>query len=457
MDLQQLADYSQTGAAISGMLGLLFLWMHLRHRDPGAAWFALAFLTACVVYSFNLRAPTYTAAAHPSGTALLAVTLVCLGLGLVDFLGAALPHRTRWRWAMVATPAALAAALAITDVSRLVAHTMAALEFTLMALMVWRASSQLAGSSYRLVVLGLLVHPVSLIVVVLSDTPIYNLRYLLLVPICMVGATLFAVTLTYARQRLEHELQARQAAQSELRRLNETLELQVGQRTAELRAVVAGLESFNRSVSHDLRGPLGGIAAGSRLALEGLKQGDAARVERWLATIAAEAERLTALVQDLLRLAKAHEAPLQRHPTDLGACLDAALAQLRLVAPIEASVISHGLPSAHVDGGLMRQVFVNLLSNALKFSQGVPSPRVEIGSERRGGELVVFVRDNGQGFDPAQAALLFQPFSRLHRGAVEGSGVGLSIVRSIVEHHGGRVWAEGAPGQGATFYFSLPG
>ena len=103
----------------------------------------------------------------------------------------------------------------------------------------------------------------------------------------------------------------------------------------------------------------------------------------------------------------------------------------------------------------MTQVFVNLIGNALKFSAGVPDPRVEVSARRARGEWLVTVADNGPGFDPAQGERLFQPFARLH-GAVEGSGLGLSIVRRIVERHGGRVWAEARPGAGASFGFALP-
>jgi signal transduction histidine kinase len=108
------------------------------------------------------------------------------------------------------------------------------------------------------------------------------------------------------------------------------------------------------------------------------------------------------------------------------------------------------------DPTLIRQVWANLLSNALKFTTDVPAPAIDLGSRRENGEVVYSVKDNGAGFDMLHAAKLFQVFERLHGGEYEGSGIGLAIVRRAVEAHGGRVWAEGAPGKGATFNFSLP-
>lgn len=450
------ASYLQTGAAVSGTLALLFLWLHARHRDPGAAWFALTFALVCTVYALNLRAPTTTNMAHRGGVVLFALTLSCLALGLIDYLGESLRHRARWRVAVLIGPILLSLIVTFTTVTRTTAHAVAALLFLIMAAMVWRASLREPRGGHRLIVVALLLHPAMFASVQVLGVQVYNLRYVLLLPICMIGATLFAVSLTRTRQRLEEELLARQTAQAALARLNETLESQVADRTAELQAMVHGLESFNRNVSHDLRGPLGGIAAGAMLALERLHQGDSTYVERWLRLIGKEAGALAELVRDMLALARVEDVPLQRAPTELQQCLDAAITQLHLSSSPEVAVVSQGLPQAAVDAGLMRQVFVNLVGNASKFTRRTASPRIEVGSERRNSELVVFVRDNGAGFDASKAEQLFQPFRRLPGTAVEGNGVGLTIVRRIVERHGGRVWAESQLGRGATFYFSVP-
>ena len=115
------------------------------------------------------------------------------------------------------------------------------------------------------------------------------------------------------------------------------------------------------------------------------------------------------------------------------------------------------LPDVLADPAVLRPAFVNLMANAVKFSRLAPQPRVDIDATANGDEVVVRVRDNGVGFDDSQAASLFQPFRRLHGAAYEGTGLGLSIVRLAVDRHGGRVWAQSAPGHGATFAFTLPG
>jgi signal transduction histidine kinase len=121
-----------------------------------------------------------------------------------------------------------------------------------------------------------------------------------------------------------------------------------------------------------------------------------------------------------------------------------------------AAVTVGALPELACDAVLLRQVFVNLLSNALKFTRDAATPMIMVQAERSGGDWQVTVRDNGVGFDPRRAADLFRPFSRLHQTSFEGSGIGLTIVQRIVERHGGRIWAEGEPGVGASFHFTLP-
>jgi signal transduction histidine kinase len=159
----------------------------------------------------------------------------------------------------------------------------------------------------------------------------------------------------------------------------------------------------------------------------------------------------------LLALARMDEAELAREPVALASVVQEALEQVQLAHPPEPAlqVQLQPLPVVAADAGLLRQVYVNLVGNALKFTRGVPSPRVEIGALQSQGETVLYVRDNGVGFEAAQAQRLFQPFERLHDRRYQGHGVGLSIVRRIVEHHGGRVWAESRPGEGAAFFFTL--
>ncbi|KQY85438.1 ATP-binding protein [Pelomonas sp. Root1444] len=260
----------------------------------------------------------------------------------------------------------------------------------------------------------------------------------------------------HAAQQLEAEVEERKRAAQELRFANETLEQRVLQRTAELRDVIEGLESFNRSVSHDLRGPLGGIAGAARLAQEFVVSQQPDKAIKFLQVIAAQAETTGHLVDALLALARASEASLSVEPVDMDALAAEVVASLRRL-PDEASppVVIEPLAAIAADRKLVRQVLVNLIGNALKFASETPQPRVQVGMATTDGAPVFFVRDNGVGFDADKAQRLFRPFHRLHDARFEGSGVGLSIVKKIVERHGGKVWADSTPGQGATFYFSF--
>ncbi len=263
------------------------------------------------------------------------------------------------------------------------------------------------------------------------------------------------------------ELRAAEKAQAEkllsaeqaLRLAHETTEQCVVQRTQELSQVVGELESFNRMVSHDLRGPLSGIAGISGLIQTELDRGDVERVRRWLSMMESHTLRLTRLVDDLLNLARSSKGELVRTPQPIGRVLAEAIEVLALSAsPEQLSAVSAGcLPDLPVDAGLMRQVFVNLIGNALKFTRAVDAPCIEVRAEAQAGQWLISVADNGTGFDAGRVAELFKPFGRLHGPQFEGSGIGLTIVRRIVERHGGRVWAENRPEGGARFCFTLPG
>lgn len=450
------AAFAQASALFCGLLGLMFLWAWVRHRDPGSNWLAAGFLAVCGIYLFDLRLQPVSDEAHRGASLFGAGAVLLHGIGLVAFLGRALPHPGRWRIALAVPLLAVIAWLPFGAPSRVMAHALVATSLIVMACATARATRVEPGAGLRLITVGLLLHPVCLAVLVLTGVDPYQLRYLLVVPVGVLGATLFAVSLTRARSRLEGELAARVAAQGELAALNASLEQQVEQRTASLHEIIEGLESFNRSVSHDLRGPLGGIALASRMAVEAAERGDLAAVKRLLEPVAEQAEALTKLVSDLLALARVDDTRLQLSRVELRDSVDEALTQLRLAGAPSHWVRVGELPAVEADAGLVRQLFVNLLGNALKFSRGSqPRPDVEVGLGAQEGQTVVYVRDNGIGFDESQAAKLFKPFQRLHGRAFEGHGIGLSIVRRIVERHGGRLWVRASPGQGATFFFSL--
>jgi signal transduction histidine kinase len=261
-----------------------------------------------------------------------------------------------------------------------------------------------------------------------------------------------------AREAERTEYAARLAAESALRLARETVDQCVAQRTRELSQAVSELNAFNRMVSHDLQGPLHGMAGLTGLIRSELDHGDQAKVRSWLAMLETQARNLAELVTELLQLARVSQERMQRAPVSLAALVDDALQTLALSCPGQQApaVIMAALPVVSVDAALMRQVFVNLLSNAVKFTRDAGSPCIEVSCLRQGSAWRVTVRDNGVGFDARRAADLFKPFTRLHATRFEGSGIGLTIVERIVARHGGHVWAEGQPGHGAFFHFLLP-
>lgn len=256
--------------------------------------------------------------------------------------------------------------------------------------------------------------------------------------------------------QLEIEVEERKRIAQDLIVANDGLEQRVRQRTAELRDVIEGLESFNRSVSHDLRGPLGGIAGAARLAQNFIVQNRNEKAHHFLEIIAAQADTTTQLIDALLALARASDASLSRETVDMAALTAEVVSSLQQSHPETPLPIVVGpLAEADADRKLVRQVLVNLIGNALKFTAEAAQPEIRVGMVHEDGAPVFFVRDNGVGFDAELARSLFKPFHRLHGSRFGGFGVGLSIVKRIIDRHGGSVWAESEPDRGTTFYFTL--
>lgn len=257
---------------------------------------------------------------------------------------------------------------------------------------------------------------------------------------------------------LQREAAERQRAEDELLQFNQELEARVADRTAQLEDANKELESFTYSVSHDLRAPLRWIVGFSDALME--DHGDALDDEarRKIGIIRGEGTRMGQLIDDLLafsRLGRKALSTSEVHMTTLAETCWATLKAQQDASRVDVR-IDH-LPNARGDRVLLGQVLANLLSNALKFSAGKAEPRIDVRAITDGDEHIYFVRDNGAGFDPKYRAKLFGVFQRLHDAAeFPGTGVGLALVQRIVKRHGGRVWAEGEPGKGATFYFSLP-
>jgi light-regulated signal transduction histidine kinase (bacteriophytochrome) len=251
------------------------------------------------------------------------------------------------------------------------------------------------------------------------------------------------------------DITALQAAQQALQDVNDSLEQRIARRTAALASANEALEAFTYSVAHDLRAPLQVIDGFSRVLGRAMREGDLDRAQSYNERVIANATRMNALIDAFLALSRAGREPLQEGPVDVGAMVRELLAEQPGAARAEVQV--GPLPQVTADEATLRQTWFNLISNAFKYSARRERPSIAIGYAQEGAELVFHVRDNGAGFDPAYAGKLFSPFHRLHRAdEFEGTGVGLALVRRIVEGHGGRVWAEAKPDAGATFYFTLP-
>lgn len=227
---------------------------------------------------------------------------------------------------------------------------------------------------------------------------------------------------------------------------------------AELARANADLEAFSYSVAHDLRGPLSGIDgfSGLLLAKHGVALNDEAR--SYLDLVRQSAKRMAQMIDDLLMLSRLSRTEPQRVQVDLSAMAEEILEKLHLQEPLRDvhTVLTPGLTTLG-DAGLLRSALENLLGNAWKYSGRQPLARIEFGVEMKMGESVYYVRDNGAGFDMNHAGKLFKAFQRLHRSSeFPGTGIGLATVQRIVRKLGGRIWAEAAVGNGATFYFTLP-
>jgi signal transduction histidine kinase len=281
----------------------------------------------------------------------------------------------------------------------------------------------------------------------------------------LIAAAVHFGTLSWRRDRmlrrantaLEQQILDTRRGQGELRELSEALEARVAERTRELNETVIELETFNYSVSHDLRGQLGAVINFASI----LKEDYAGRLDATgldhIERIVGSATSAVSMMEALLSFSRSGRTELRRIHLDMQRMANEVVAELTTNYPdLKCAVTVGNLPPAFADESMMRIVFTNLIANACKFARPGESPRVEVGGEPGTTESVYFVRDHGIGFDMRFAEKLFKVFERLHVAeGYEGHGVGLAIVARMVRRHGGRYWAQGAVGKGATFHFTI--
>jgi signal transduction histidine kinase len=450
-------------AVVLAVSALLCLLIRFRDREPGMGWFGFSMGSLALWVAFNRQhLPTGPELNASPWWYVMCAAQAAMGPGLVAYLGVPSRWRLRAMLPIVAPSLAFGAAVAWVSwtgaiVPRAWLHGFTALAFTTMAALVLWAHRREPTAGHPALALAFLAVPVLALTLMVTGTEPVAIRYWAVLPVMLIGVTLPSVSLTRRQRALQLEIHRRRAAEHALSLLNQSLEGQVTQRTADLQDMVAGLESFNRSVSHDLRGPLGGIAGLARVARQRLGEGVVPMVDQALGAIAEQADSSSRLVAALLELARVGESDIRRQRLDPAHVAREVIEQIRVATRGALPRIEvHPMPTLDTDPELLRAVLANLIGNAVKFTPAGDAGHVEIGALRTQTSVDLYVRDNGIGFDKQTAATLFQPFRRGHGREFEGHGVGLSIVRRAVERLGGRVSAASAPGQGARFEFTLP-
>jgi light-regulated signal transduction histidine kinase (bacteriophytochrome) len=274
----------------------------------------------------------------------------------------------------------------------------------------------------------------------------------------VIGSALLLYLLLLRYQgRNERAFEAQRLARDEVRIMNEDLERRVIERTRQLEAANRELESFAYAVSHDLRAPLRSLSGFSQILLDTASDQLDDGSQKHLHRIQEACQKMSALIDDLLKLSRLSRSEFNARPTNLSQIATEAGNAVRERNPGK-NVKLEIQPDIPVlgDARLLRIALENLFDNAWKYTARTAEPLIQFGSETRDDEQVYFVRDNGVGFDMAYASKLFVPFQRLHTEAqFAGTGIGLVTVQRIIARHGGRIWADARPAHGATFYFTL--
>jgi PAS domain S-box-containing protein len=253
------------------------------------------------------------------------------------------------------------------------------------------------------------------------------------------------------------DISEQKRAEKELKELNTSLAQKISERTLQLELANKELEAFSYSVSHDLRAPLRAVSGYARMLEEDYERVFDANGKRLLSTVQENAHQMGILIDNLLEFSRLGKREIQRAPVDMQSLVKTVVREMAGTSPHNAAISIGNLDPACGDGVLIRQVIINLIGNAIKYSARVKAPVVDISSVRKENFIMYSIQDNGIGFDMKYVSKLFGVFQRLHaKEDFQGTGVGLAMVKRMVEKHQGRVWAEGVSGKGSTFCFSLP-
>lgn len=252
-----------------------------------------------------------------------------------------------------------------------------------------------------------------------------------------------------ANRKLEWEITERKLSEAKVKALNEDLAKKLEQ--------LQSLDSFNYSISHDLMSPLNSITGLAGLLQTMYPEKIDREVLEIVNHIVGSVDKMSKLIKDLLSFSRQANVEITKRDVNMRELVDEVMRDISLSIPLsETEVIIHDLPNAFCDTSMLKQVWTNLISNAIKYSQKKPDPRVEIGAVKENGHYVYFVKDNGAGFNMAHYNKLFSIFQRLHSDdEFAGTGIGLAVVKRIIERHDGRIWAESEIGKGSNFYFTL--
>jgi signal transduction histidine kinase len=253
-----------------------------------------------------------------------------------------------------------------------------------------------------------------------------------------------------ANRKLEWEITERKLSEAKVKALNEDLAKKLEQ--------LQSLDSFNYSISHDLMSPLNSITGLTGLLQTMYPEKFDKEVLEIVNHIMGSVDRMSKLIKDLLSFSRQANAEISRVDVSMKQIVSEVMQEISLTMPVtDAEIVIQELPDAYCDNSMLKQVWMNLISNAIKYSQKKPRPKIEIGGiADQNGELLYFVKDNGAGFNMANYNKLFSIFQRLHsENEFNGTGIGLAVVKRIIERHDGRIWAQSEVGKGSEFYFTL--